>query len=1036
MKQKLLLVVCAVLLTSLNASAGILDGWTKMETNVIDNPQDYYFIILHSDNSLMLGITKTCSTDEAGTNNSETSSNYDFISYQTASEPCSDLTKVWAIEKCTHASHTSSYTFRSLANVDCPAWSERDATWGPFNLRTNGNVHENNAINAAMNLAFESSYWHIQDAQQTDYFWGPWSDAAYVNNERVAGNAGGNGNAEGSYNIYYMLRSTFNKKYQFFGGTDMNHAIVNRDFEYGSLTGWTNVRNTTYQCLSNSDAKKNHIGTDTSFGTHYAYLYLAWDANGDGKLEQTVSNLPDGKYSSTIYLCNDVNYVFNGTSAESWGLEKTPADTWTPITVGNQNITDGSTTLSIRDYWDSATDNASLTFIPNNVSDDASAYTLGSTTVPLTWYSITIPENGDYILMSTAASSILYTTNSTDKPATTTKTTLDAGGTLDLNDLTAGTLYVGTTAATKLALINVKGDDLTYLIANPSFEAGKDNWICTNVTSGPNRENSSPTPSDGSWRAGFWNSSLTGDIDLYQSVTLPAGYYRLEFDAYNNGDNTNKWKEVQPYFGATKSAKLPYEEPRNQWRTISFVFNVDATTTANLGVTFTPTSTGQIWENVDNFRLTYLGDTHVAAEKALLLEEITTADGIYNNGANVGSGVFQIPVAAGTAFVGVINAAREIYGNEDATADEVTDAIDALEAAEETFASATLNAPDAAKRYWITMHDAGKAWDGFAVTFEEGGRSGEGDYAVKYLAAASANYNQALKFTVVEGNKYKISGIRVANAGEQYLTGKLKGYSSGSNDQIRTTDDASKALEITVQATTTANQFKLINETGTEISRNSVNPDNGVYASGDVGSYFTLAEATQAEVTVSCKAGKYGTVIFPFTPDVSEGFDGIKFYSCTEVNSETSNLQLTEEVSPAANTPYIIKNTNRSDDFSKNLSGWGTAKQDSYTTGLLTGVYTAATIPASASNYVLQTHDDGVQAFYSVDAAFTATPYKAFLTHSGGSVKAFGFDIFDAINAIEAAENEKTEIFNLAGQRLSKLQKGVNIVNGKKVLVK
>ena len=63
MKRKLLLLVCAVLLTSLNASAGILDGWTKMETNVITNPQNYYFIILHTDNSLMLGVTKQCSTD-------------------------------------------------------------------------------------------------------------------------------------------------------------------------------------------------------------------------------------------------------------------------------------------------------------------------------------------------------------------------------------------------------------------------------------------------------------------------------------------------------------------------------------------------------------------------------------------------------------------------------------------------------------------------------------------------------------------------------------------------------------------------------------------------------------------------------------------------------------------------------------------------------------------------------------------------------------------------------------------------------------
>ena len=46
-----------------------------------------------------------------------------------------------------------------------------------------------------------------------------------------------------------------------------------------------------------------------------------------------------------------------------------------------------------------------------------------------------------------------------------------------------------------------------------------------------------------------------------------------------------------------------------------------------------------------------------------------------------------------------------------------------------------------------------------------------------------------------------------------------------------------------------------------------------------------------------------------------------------------------------------------------------------------------------------------------------------------------GFGDADAISSIKA-ETENAEIFNLAGQRLQKLQKGINIVNGKKVLVR
>ena len=40
------------------------------------------------------------------------------------------------------------------------------------------------------------------------------------------------------------------------------------------------------------------------------------------------------------------------------------------------------------------------------------------------------------------------------------------------------------------------------------------------------------------------------------------------------------------------------------------------------------------------------------------------------------------------------------------------------------------------------------------------------------------------------------------------------------------------------------------------------------------------------------------------------------------------------------------------------------------------------------------------------------------------------------IKAVETTETESKAIYNLAGQRVSKMQKGIYIVNGKKVLVK
>ncbi len=70
---------------------------------------------------------------------------------------------------------------------------------------------------------------------------------------------------------------------------------------------------------------------------------------------------------------------------------------------------------------------------------------------------------------------------------------------------------------------------------------------------------------------------------------------------------------------------------------------------------------------------------------------------------------------------------------------------------------------------------------------------------------------------------------------------------------------------------------------------------------------------------------------------------------------------------------------------------------------------------------------------------------KAYLCYNGtisGDVKGFiiGFSGEDGIETIDngqlTIDNGKESIYNLAGQRLSKPQHGVNIINGKKVFIK
>ena len=74
--------------------------------------------------------------------------------------------------------------------------------------------------------------------------------------------------------------------------------------------------------------------------------------------------------------------------------------------------------------------------------------------------------------------------------------------------------------------------------------------------------------------------------------------------------------------------------------------------------------------------------------------------------------------------------------------------------------------------------------------------------------------------------------------------------------------------------------------------------------------------------------------------------------------------------------------------------------------------------------------------FYRVDDGVTVPKGKAYL-NEGSSVKGFTF-VFDdestAIKTISDSPLKGENIYNLVGQRISKMQRGINIINGKKVL--
>lgn len=476
-----------------------------------------------------------------------------------------------------------------------------------------------------------------------------------------------------------------------------------------------------------------------------------------------------------------------------------------------------------------------------------------------------------------------------------------------------------------------------------------------------------------------------------------------------------------------------------QWRYVKFTLADPAEVT--LTVTGS-TSVEYQWMGFCNASLLTDEADNVSLIEALVALNETINAATLTQHTNVGSGVFQLESATDGSLWSAYTTAK---GNAEAftltsssTPEEVTALNTALtEAIDNYNNNQVLNAPDAEKRYFVNIIDEDQDWDGNAITFIAGGRTGEGDYNVKYLAPANANLNQAIKFTAVAGkdNTYYVSVVR-ADGNEQYLTTAKLGYNKGNDEQIRTTNDVEKALEVKVLAVgDKVGEFQLQNTVaGKLIARNSSTPDNGVYTSGSAN--FTIAEASKAEIAINTKKAGWGTIILPF--DGLEVPLGQKAYSCKEVDETTQTLTLVEVSALQANKPYILQGA-----WEETPTGWGLAGALTYTDGLLTGVYAKTAAPGGS--YVLQ-NQEGKVGFYMVDLDYleanemsvpNVPANRAYLEVPAAGVKAFYFgDVETAIKSVFDGV-AAGEVYDLNGRKVGSMQKGgAYIVNGKKVIIK
>lgn len=190
--------------------------------------------------------------------------------------------------------------------------------------------------------------------------------------------------------------------------------------------------------------------------------------------------------------------------------------------------------------------------------------------------------------------------------------------------------------------------------------------------------------------------------------------------------------------------------------------------------------------------------------------------------------------------------------------------------------------------------------------------------------------------------------------------------------------------------------------------------------------------ATNAKFTKKVSDAGYATMVIPFAAALPTG---VEAYDLTAVNGETITSSSVDAIT--ANEPVMIKADAATYDFkASNVSITATA-DGVVTNGLLNGGYATMTVAADAKNYVLQNNANGVNFYLVTGTDATVKPFRAYLMASGAGARALNLDLGETtgIETVKKAD-VTTAVYSLSGQRVAAPQKGLYIVNGKKVIVK
>lgn len=607
---------------------------------------------------------------------------------------------------------------------------------------------------------------------------------------------------------------------------------------------------------------------------------------------------------------------------------------------------------------------------------------------------------------------------------------------------------------------NVEGaTDMTNRITNATDPTNNDGWTWTGSKNNP-ASNEPWTDADGTnthsyFDGGNWGGS-NWTTTMEQTISLPAGKFLLTAKG-RAATNTTLTMAV-----GEEIVELPHVGSVGNvfdrgWGDASVEFVTDGSD-VTITVTATAAPTHE-WFSISDFRLVRLelytemanAEDYENLEAAIATAKAKTlgfADGEYAPYNNVEA--INAITAAEAIDKNVENAKADvtalisILGNWTANDSDVDAIFDGQ--FETTAANATsgdINLPGWTKVDGIRLLVKDEATDpGLAYT--------DGNAAVFAWGNTTLTYGNQVGYTLPL-NKYelyeltlKVTGWRdgdIANVFTVALDGDSKTVNPNIPGRINAAEgNPFASLKFYLTPTEDNSTLTIYANRHFAIADLSLKPAVAEEITINEDADYTPAE-TYANVTLArtIKAGTWNTFVVPFdiTNDELEAAFGddvaVAEFSenSDDANAVTINFDMMDTPAITANKPVLLKgNAGTSFTFNGKLIKVGDAKVAGKNVDFV-GTYDASTT-VKAGDYFISANK-----LYKSEGSTTLKGTRAYIdAKNAAEVKLFIDGIETGISEINGTAVESGAIYNLAGQRVSNAQKGIYIVNGKKVIIK